>query len=118
MDKKTSSEVKTQFKEGFRKGDQEQKSVKQTRTFDELCKGQCYVVKERKDSFKLKPVPGAAPQEPLKHFYPGDKVKNRQGELLTVLVQLNNLVIVKEEAANYNCSDLTIIEQASDNYKV
>lgn len=45
-----------------------------------------------------------------KKFGPGDKVKNNYGRLLTVLVQRENTVYVKEEFRNYDPQHLTIIQ--------
>jgi len=119
MDKKTAHEIKQHFKEEFREGDREEKRSQQTNdAFDELYKGQSYVVKERSGCYKLKPLPRSTPKNPPIHFQPGDRVENRQGKLLTVLVHLENLVIVKEEANNYHPDDLTLIEHAQDTYQV
>ncbi len=118
MDKKTAVENKQRFKEAIRDRAEAGKKIEQTRTFDELYKGACYVVKEGPDSYKLKHIPKASPKEKTNHFQTGDRVKNQYGRLLTVLVQLENLVIVKEESNNYHPRDLTMIERAVDTYQV
>lgn len=118
MEKKTVTDTNPQFQDKRTESGKVERRIKQTRTFDDLCKGECYVVKEGADSYELKPIPQAAPKETPKHFQPGDKVKNQYGKLLTVLVQLGSLVIVKEEANNYHPRDLTMIERATDTYQI
>lgn len=114
LDKKTTNEINQQFNEAGI----EEKSIGQRQTFDELYKGKSYVVKERTDYYRLKYIPTVSSSGTNKKFRSGDRVKNQQGELLTVLVQLGNLVIVKEEDTNYHPNDLTMIEHTVDRFQV
>lgn len=118
MNKKIVTENDQQFREEIAKKDKTEKGKDKTGAFDELYKGTCYVVKDRADSYKLKQFPASMPKEKTKQFHAGDRVKNKDGRVLTVLVQLDKLVVVKEEVTNYNASDLTIIEASVKTYKV
>jgi len=118
MDKKTAMEINHHGKEKFENRVESEKRTEKTRALDELYNGTCYVVKEGPDSYKLKHIPKASPKEKINHFQTGDRVKNPYGRLLTVLAQIENLVIVKEESNNYHPRDLTMIERAADTYQV
>ena len=118
MDKKTVTENNQPFKEEIAKKDKAEKGSGPTRAFDEIYKGKSYVVKERTDSYKLRHFPTSLPKEKTRQFHAGDRVRNQDGKVLTVLVQINQLVVVKEEVNNYNANDLTIIEHNADTYKV
>lgn len=118
MNNKKTVDIKQPLKKEFGAKSAAENSADRTRTFDDLYQGKCYVVKEGSDAYKLKHLPKASPKEATKHFHTGDRVKNQYGRVLTVLVQLEHLVIVKEETNNYHPRDLTIIERAVDTYQV
>lgn len=117
MKKASPDQVNQKVKAELKESDKPERRTSSVRPFDELYKGESYVVKEQTDYYRLKHIPKAAPKEPPQHFHPGDRVKNNYGRLLTVLVQLGNLVIVKEEFSNYHSKDLTLIEHTADTYQ-
>jgi hypothetical protein len=57
------------------------------------------------------------PKDEPQPFKTGDRVKNPYGRLLTVLVQLGNLVLVKEDGNQYHPRDLTMIQPSADHYQ-
>ncbi len=90
-------------------------SITTERMIDQFHREQGYG-REHSDFFKPERTAKAA--ESGRRFRLGDKVKNHYGRLLTVLVQLENLVYVKEEVRNYNPKDLIMIETSRDTYPV
>lgn len=88
-------------------------SITTTRMVDKLHRDKS---NGREHSGFFKPERTAKAAESGRRFRLGDKVKNNYGRLLTVLVQLENLVYVKEEVRNYNPKDLIMIETSRDTY--